>query len=249
MKDLKEEIRHKFEKFETAWQSELPGVIKSLGKADKTYFQSYLQLVSLNTWRSELLTGTISVDSVSFFLEADNDVLVAHVVGRMGAWRSASKSLRSCLENVAFGLYFKDHPVELAQWKMGKFKPGFSSTIEYLTQHPAFDGIDPSISGLDVLKKEYGILSKAVHGSSPFQMTAETGTTSLWTASLQSLGKWRTRERIALQAINLLLITMFREQLHGTQRPQLRKAVSFAVSPSKHPIVKSVLGASLTAPG
>jgi hypothetical protein len=248
MKDLKDEIRLRFDRFEAAWQTELTTVAKALEKAEGVYFQSYLQLVSLNAWRSELLASNISSDSASFFLEAQNDGLVSHVFARIGSWRSALKSLRSCLENTAFCLYFKDHPVELTLWKTGKYKPGFSSTVEYLAGHPALDGIDQAVTGLDIFAKEYGTLSKAVHGSAAFQMTMEKGATSLWTDSVRSLGKWRTRERLVLQSINLLLMTVFRDQLQGAQRPQLRKAISFAVSPAKFSQIKSILGIALTPP-
>jgi hypothetical protein len=248
MKDLKKEIRIRFEQFEASWQGELQTVAKELGKAEDIYFQSYLQLVSLNAWRTELLANIISADSTSFFLEAQNDGLVSHVFARIGAWRSALKSLRSCLENIAFCLYFKDHPVELTLWKTGKYKPGFASTVEYLGKHPALDGINPSVSGLDIFQREYAILSMAVHGSVLFQMTAEKGSTSLWTSDLKSLGKWRTRERLVLQSVNLLLATVFREHLQGAQHPQLRKAISFALSPAKHTDIKSTLGITLTPP-
>ena len=248
MKDLKSEVRIRFEQFETAWQGELQAVAKELGKAEDIYFQSYLQLVSLNAWRTELLANLISTDSTSFFLEAQNDGLVSHVFARIGAWRSALKSLRSCLENIAFCLYFKDHSVELTLWKIGKYKPGFAATVEYLGKHPALDGISPSVSGLDVFEREYATLSRAVHGSASFQMTAVKGSTSLWTADLQSLGKWRTRERLTLQSINLLLTTVFREHLQGAQHPQLRKAISFAISPARHADIKSTLGITLTLP-
>jgi hypothetical protein len=248
MKDLQDEIRLRFDHFQPAWQAELETVTKELGKAEEIYFQSYLQLVSLNTWRNELLATAISTDSASFFLEAQNDGLVSHVFARIGAWRSALKSLRSCLENVAFCLYFKDHPVELTLWKSDKYKPAFSSTVDYLKRHPALDGINQAVTGIEVFEKEYATLSKAVHGSAAFQMTAEKGSTSLWTANLRSLGKWRTRERLVLQSINLLLMVMFRECLQGTQHPQLRKAISFAVSPSKYAEIKSALGIALTPP-
>jgi hypothetical protein len=248
MKDLKDEISHKFENFEGAWQSELNSVIADLGKADSIFFKSYLQLVSLNAWRNEVLSSAISPDSVSFFLEGQNDALVSHVFARIGAWRSALKSLRGCLESVLYCLYFKDHPVELKQWKIGRYKPAFSATLEYLKQHPDNFGINASILGLDVIENEYSVLSKAVHGSKLFQMTAESGSTSLWTASLRSLGKWRTRERATIQAINLLLVAMFRECLQGTQHPQLRKAISFAISESKHAAVKAAYGVNLTPP-
>src|ERR1035437_7369056 len=248
MKDLKNEIRTRFEQFEPAWQGELRTVAKELEKAEDIYFQSYLQLVSLNAWRAELIANVISPESASFFLEAQNDGLVSHVFARIGAWRSALKSLRSCLENVAYCLYFKDHPVELTLWKTGKYKPTFSSTVEYLDKHPALDGIDRSVSGLDMLGREYGSLSKAVHGSASFQMTAEKGSTSLWTSELKSLRKWRTRERLVLLSVNLLLMTFFRENLQGAQHPQLRKAISFAVSPARIPEIKSILGIALTLP-
>jgi hypothetical protein len=55
MKDLKNEIRVRFEEFEASWQVELQTVAKELGKSEDIYFQSYLQLVSLNAWRTELL--------------------------------------------------------------------------------------------------------------------------------------------------------------------------------------------------
>jgi|SRR5215469_14810151 len=249
MKNLKDEIHHNFKKFESTWQVELQSVSKSLGKAEDTYLRSYMQLVSLNAWRRELLTNTISAESVSFFLEAQNDALVSHVFARMGAWRSALKSLRSCLENVAFTLYFKDHPVEFVLWQNGKYKPNFSSIVEYLERHPSLDGVNPSVCGLDIFQKEYGTLSRAVHGSASFQMTAEKGSTSLWTDNIRSLSQWRTRERVVLQSINLLLMAMFREQLQGAQHPQLRNAISLAISPSKHGGVKSILGINLSLSG
>lgn len=248
MKDLKNEIRVRFEQFEAAWQAELQTVSKELEKSEAVYFQSYLQLVSLNAWRTELLATVISADSASFFLEAQNDGLVSHVFARIGAWRSALKSLRSCLENIAFCLYFKDHPVELTLWKTGKYKPGFASTLEYLKKHPALSGINQSLSGIDVFEREYATLSRAVHGSAPFQMTAEKGSTSLWTSDVKALGKWRTREGLVLQSVNLLLATIFREHLQGSLHPQLRKAISFAVSPAKIPEIKTTLGIALTIP-
>ena len=92
----------------------------------------------------------------------------------------------------------------------------------------------------------YSTLSKAVHGSSTFHMTAGTTTTSLWTASTPNLGKWRSREVPVILCINLLLMAMFREELQGTKRPQLRMAISFAVPNTKHTAVKSKLGIVLT---
>jgi len=246
MQNLKDEIKVRFEKFTSTWQPELQAVINQLAGSEPAFFESYLRIVSLNVWRTDLLSQIISPGSLAFFLEGQNDALVSHVFARMGAWRSALKSLRGLLENVVFGLYFKDHPVELMLWNQGKFKPGFSSTIGYLKGHPALGGISPAITGLDVFVREYATLSKAVHGSVPFQMTAGTGSTSLSTSSVQSLGKWRTHEKQALLASNLVLLTVFRDELQGAKQPQLRKAISFAVPNATHPAVKAELGIVLS---
>lgn len=245
-KELQAEILGRFKRFEAKWPMELQAVMGTLDRAEKVYYHSYSQLVSLNTWRTEILESIISPGSISFFLEAQNDALVSHVLARMGAWRSALKSLRSCIENVTYCLFFKDHPVELQLLGLGRYKPSFTSITEYLDKHPLVDGIEAHICGLDMLPREYATLSKAVHGSAAFQMTAETGTTCLWTDSLASLGRWRSRERTVIQSINLLLMTIFREHLQGTQRPQLRQAIGFAVSPSKYPFVKAALGINLS---
>src|ERR1700722_1274053 len=241
MKDLKEEIEIRYKDFSKKWMTELQSVITQLAGSDHVFFESYLRLVSLNMWRSDLLNQIMSPKSIAFFLEGQNDALVSHVFARMGAWRSASKSLRSCLENTAFAMYFKDHPIELTLWEQGSYKPGFSSTIEYLSRHPALQGVPKELTGLETFDREYSTLSKAVHGSSSFNMTSGTAGTSLWTASTPSLGKWRSRETQVVLAINLLLMAMFRDELQGTKRAQLRKAISFAVPNAKHVAVKSAL--------
>jgi len=246
MQELKDEIKLRFEQFTSTWQPELQAVVTQLAASEPVFFDSYLRLVSLNVWRVDILSQIFSSESLAFFLEGQNDALVSHVLARMGAWRSALKSLRSLLENVVFSLYFKDHPVELRLWGQGKFKPGFSSTIEYLRRHPNLDGVSDSLAGLDIFVHEYSTLSKAVHGSSPFQMTAGTGSTSLWTASTQSLGKWHTREKQVILATNLVLMAFFRENLQGAKHPQLRKAISFAVPNAKHADVKAKLGIALS---
>ena len=69
--------------------------------------------LTIPTQNALVLEPRMTADSLAFFLEAQNDALVSHVFGNLGSWRSALKALRSCIENVAFCLYYKDHPVEL----------------------------------------------------------------------------------------------------------------------------------------
>ena len=72
-------------------------------------------------------------------------------------------------------------------------------------------------------------------------MTAGGGSTNLWSSAKSSLGAWLTRERHTICALNLVLLTMFREHLDGMKLPVLRKAVSLAVPPAKHAQVKQDL--------
>lgn len=242
MKDLKDEIELRYKEFSQKWSTELQLVMAQLAGSNSVFSESYLRLVSLNMWRSDLLSQVISQKSLAFFLEGQNDALVSHVFAQMGAWRSASKSLRSCLENVVFAMYFKDHPIELTLWEQGNYKPSFSGTIEYLQRHPALQSLPKELTGLEIFVQEYSTLSKAVHGSSSFNMTSSTGTTSLWTANAASVGKWRSRETPVILAVNLLLMAMFKEELQGTKRAQLRSAISFVVPNAKHAAVKASLG-------
>jgi hypothetical protein len=162
---LLDEIEVNFDEFRHQWEGELSGVLSELAKKRKNYLSSYTRLTSLNSWREELVSQVVSPDSLAFFLEAQNDALISHVFASMGSWRSALKSLRGCIENTLHCLYFKDHPVELQLWSVGRFRLAFSELCDYFLHHPQFDAVPPHLSGLDLVRKEYGVLSRAVHGS------------------------------------------------------------------------------------
>jgi len=55
------------------------------------------------------------------------------------------------------------------------------------------------------------------------------------------MGQWQTREQHGLCGINLLLTTMFREQLTGTRQPGLRKALANVFPPTMHTKIKTEL--------
>src|SRR5215213_4616852 len=113
------EIEANFERFTQSWKSDLPRVMASLDTHSATFLESYSRLVSMNAWRSNILEDRISTGSLEFFAEALNDALVSHVFARIGSWRSALISLRSCIENTCYCLFYKDHPVELRLWEGG----------------------------------------------------------------------------------------------------------------------------------
>src|SRR5579859_6122268 len=107
MKELKEEIEQHFSTFTNAWHTERANVVSELKKHEAVFLKSYARLVSINLWREQLLSTILTQGSLGFFLEAQNDALVSHVLASQGAWRASLQSLRAFLESVLFCLYFK----------------------------------------------------------------------------------------------------------------------------------------------
>ena len=152
-------------------------------------------------------------------------MLVSHVLARCGSWRSSLKSLRSAIENVCFCMYYMDHPVELQQWDKGNHKPSFAATHDSLGNHPLMETVEEAVNPLPILKKEYAILSRAVHASSKsFRVTGSVKETLLWSAEKPSLSAWSTRERKVIAGLNLLLLVMLRENIAWNKASKLEKS-------------------------
>ncbi|WP_285351943.1 hypothetical protein [Pseudomonas sp. ME-P-057] len=246
MEQFKLEVLANFERTFVATRVGIETTLQELEAHKEKYASSYHRLVSLQAWRSELLSDLLSSDSEEFFREAHNDALMSHALARQGAWRVALMSLRSLIENTLFGLYYCDHPVELKQWIDGEHRLGFSETASYLLRHPKLKNLDSSITGLEALKSEYATLSKAVHGSAKaFRMSRDGVVSGLNLNSPTDLGAWSTREKSTVTALNLLLMCFFAEHLRGAALPNLRKSISLAVPATKHAAIKAALHITL----
>lgn len=248
MSSLLTEIESNYDMFSQTWRAELLTVNKDLDHHRARFLKSYVRLVSLNAWRSDLLASKISPDSLAFFLEAQNDGLVSHVLAALGSWRSALKSLRSSIENIYQCLYYKDHPVELELWHVGKHRLGFSELNSYLLKHPKFIGVPTTLSGTELIQQEYATLSRAVHGSATFRMTQRGTGTNLWSSATAKVGAWETRHAKTLCGINLLLLTIFRDNLQGAALSGLRTAVGLSIPSSMHSQIKVKLKVTLPQP-
>jgi len=246
---LRREVEANFDAFTADWKRSLPAAISALDPHRDEYLRSYGRIASLNAWRGNLLDGRISEGSLGFFGEAVNDAITAHVQARCGNWRSSLMSLRSCIENTCYCIFYKDHPVELALWELGKHRPGFSEILTYLKSHPDVAPLGNStVTGIAMLEAEYGTLSRAVHASARgFRMSPDNQRTELWKPEVALLGQWKTREIHTMNGLNLLLITIFRELLHGAQQIGLRKALSFTISAAQFPKIKSELHVTIIA--
>lgn len=230
MPDLKDEIVSNFNNFHAKWQAELSTVQTTLASSEAIYLDSYRRLISLNAWRELLLKNIMSAEPYGFFCEAQNDAISSHVFARLGSWRAALQCLRSCIENVFFCEYYKDHAIELRLWDQGRHRLSFNEMVNYFQKHPDMDNVDSNISGLDRIQREYTTLSRAVHASTTsYRMTVPDGQTNLWTSDIPRLGAWNTRERQTLTGLNLLLIVLHHTALQGTALPGLRQSIALIV--------------------
>lgn len=245
MKRFLEEVDANFLRFESNHRVERDRVEDDFKAEDEKFRLSYRRITSLQAWRTALLEGKLSRGSLAFFLEAQNDALVSHVLAREGAWRSALQGLRSMIENAISCLFYMDHPVEMRLWEDGKHRLGFSSALSYMEKHPDVQGFPKTVVGLDLLQREYGLLSRAVHASSSSFRMATDGATRLNSSARSSLGGWTTRQRHSLLGVNLMLLTLFRDDLAGSQLLGLRKAISLAIPNSRHAIIKRRLKVNL----
>lgn len=223
-----DEFRENFLAFELDQGELLNSAYAELGRNTEVYLKSYVRLSSFQAWHEYILVGNFSEDVFKFFVEAQNDALISHVLARQGMWRPSLQSLRSCLENILICHYYSDHPVELQQWATGEHKIGFAELRQYYENHPKFKKFDlESRTCLSQLKSEYSDLSKAVHGSSTsFLMGDKSNVPNLAIPNRKNLGQWETRQKLCLHALNLFLIIFHQEKLQGTAYPAMRKALA-----------------------
>lgn len=137
-------------------------------------------------------------------------------------------------------LYYKDHAIELALWEKGHFRLGVSAALTYFESHPIIRELPSGLNGLEVLNKEYGELSMAVHGSSTnFRMTDDGKAVSLWKMDEKYLSIWATHEKKTIAAVNMLLLALFHEQLEGTKFGSLRESLSLVIPAAKDADIKT----------
>lgn len=240
------EVDANYARFTAQWKGDLADSIGALDAHDSDYADSYRRLVSLQAWRTSVLEQSMPEGSLAFFVEAQNDALSSHIMARTGSWRFALKALRSFLENVLSALYYADHPVELERWRKGRFRIGFSDLHQYLVDHPATHGVSQESLGLDLLKKEYATLSRAVHASGAgFRMTSDGKVNNVFVPEGPRVGKWLARERSTVLGTNLLLLGLFRADLQGSARLNLRKSVAIGIPGIVRERVKAEFGINL----
>lgn len=212
------------------------------------FFASYRRIASIQSWRRNILPGRDSVEAMRFFDEAQNDLISGHIVARAGGWRYSLKSLRSFIENCMAFIYFRDHPVELELWSLGKFRNGFSELWNYSKTHPALRGVRESDSGLELVKKEYAVLSRAVHAAASFRMTSEGTVNDVFLLDEVRMRKWQTREAAVIKSMNVLLVLLYKESMRGAKNLNHRKILGFSIDEEWATTIKKIAGVNIIKP-
>jgi hypothetical protein len=227
------EVEENYKRFDKTSFEAATEARETLAASSTHYLASYRRVTTLQAWRSVVLEELLDREALAFFLEAQNDALASHALARVGMWRSALQSLRSCIENVLTCTYYMDHAVELRLWLVAGHRLNFSDLLTYFERHPDLAPLPQVATGLSVLGQEFATLSRAVHGSAAsFRMSAA-GKPELWNAEPAKLGAWATRESKTLTAINVFLLALFREHLSGTKKTPVRQAVGAIFSKAK----------------
>jgi hypothetical protein len=243
---LKAELHSNFDEFSLQWRADLNDVANLLSTQKTIFQESYIRIASIQSWRVLVVQDQMDEDSEAFFFEAQNDLLVSHCLAQCGSFRQALKSLRSCIENVFFALFYMDHPIELTQWLQGKHRLTFSAGLTYFQNHPLLSAWGHSNTGLNLLSKEYSTLSKAVHASAlQFRMTSDLVDSKLWVADKVAVGQWASREKAVIGSINLLLLHIFTKQLQGAKLRSLREGIGLVIAKTKHLDIKKRLKVTL----
>lgn len=243
---IKDEIAANFESFNDSWRLDANATLVALDCKKSIFSESYSRIASFQAWRTSVIESSVDAESAAFFFEAQNDLLVSHCLAHLGSFRQALKSLRSCIENVLFTIYYKDHPIEFLKWEAGAHKLGFSELTTYLSSHPKLIGSSETNNGIAQLKEEYSTLSKAVHSSArQFRMTTNLAENKLWINDSAAVSQWATRENAVIKALNLLLLYLFSANLQGAANLNLRRVIAITLPQKRFAQIKADLKVNL----
>lgn len=218
-------------------------------KGNDKLTESYARIAAINALKVDVVEPNIPKGAAHFFFEAHNDVLLSHVNASFGSWRPALQALRSFMENTMAAIYYLDHSVEFERWTIGEFQISPRDLREYIAEHPRLAKLVKELDLKAALDKEYGTLSKAVHGSSSlFRMTTADGKTNIANPILADLGKWSARERSVVDMSITALVGVLSHHLDGVKMQNLRSALSNAIQSNSRAALKKHMDISIPSP-
>lgn len=239
------ELSANHRKFKAAAKADSLKVTNSISSQDSIFLSSYRLICVFRGWH-EVALASLSEDVVGFFIEAHNDLLTSHVHATNGMWRSALISLRSFMESYLSFIYFKDHPVELAQWKNGEFRIEPKTLRQYCMKHPNLKSRAVVKNAAARLDGEYSKLSGSVHGSKvDFRMTSSSSYPAIATDNVNRLRAWQKLETQVVRTALLIFLGLYFEKLQGAAHPVFRKVMAGGFTLATKQAIKSQLGINL----
>lgn len=173
-------------------------------------------------------------DTTSLFLrESHADLLSAHALIAHGFTRPSHIALRCFMEDCLYFIYYKDHPVEFAQWLEEKHSMQFIELYSYLEKHPSISDHKESIK-LENLRTLYRRLSGTVHGSSQ-----GTKTKDVITKDSIELSKWVGYQKKCIRAMVLILCILFQEKLQGASFSHPKSVIGLILSKEQKAFLRS----------
>jgi hypothetical protein len=247
MVNVRDEIKQNYEAYVAATSAAISTNIATFSGNDHLV-QSYSRVASINAIKVDLVDTHFSKEAAHFFFEAHNDALISHVNASFGSWRPALQALRSFFENTMSAIYYTDHPIELEQWKSGKYTMQPRDLRQYIVDHPRIEKVAAELNLKALLDQEYGTLSKAVHGSNIlFRMTSDDGKTNIANPNIPDLGKWAARERATMNLLIVPILCVLGDHIAGAKLPNLRSIIGNTLSPASRAALKKHLNVSIAA--
>lgn len=217
-------------------------------RGDEKLEESYARIAAINALKVDVVEPQFPKGAAHFFFEAHNDVLLSHVNASFGSWRPALQALRSFMENTMAAIYYLDHPIEFEKWSIGEFHVSPKEMRTYISEHPKLAKLVKELDLKAALDKEYGTLSKAVHGSnSLFRMTTTDGKINIANPSAAELGKWSARERSAVDICITALVGVLSHHFDGAKMQNLRAALRIAIQANSRAALKKHMDVSIPA--
>ena len=150
------------------------------------------------------------------------------------------------MESYLAFIYFKDHPIELMQWKSGEFRLEPKILRQYCMRHPAIKEFSIAKAASQRLDAEYSQLSGFVHGSKvDFRMTSPSKYPAIATVERARLMKWQKLQTMVVRTSILLFAALYKDKLQGAAVPVFRRILSEVLTKASRSSIKNQMKVNL----
>lgn len=173
---------------------------------DDNLFEVYRGSLIVKNWKS-IFHSLQLTDYDSILNEMHEDVNASLFLALLGMYRSAHMHMRSSIELTMQLLFFIHHPIEFKQWKEGNFIIKHDKLVEYLKNHPNFDGKADNV--LSNMTRNWKHFSKYIHGESPVFFHCTTEHRETQTFSTKEFNIWKSNYSKNIYFLNSILYLFF----------------------------------------